>query len=87
MKAKIIHYWSFNGNLFDQVGESHLLYGINGSSTFDKFNKSQKAVCLKSGYLRAPNGVYFGENFTVTAWIYHNKKNDLDSPRLIDFGS
>jgi len=87
LKAKIIHYWSFNGNLLDQVGESHLLYGTNGSSSFDKFNKSQKAVCLKSGYLRAPNGVYFGENFTVTAWIYHNKTNDLDSPRLLDFGS
>ena len=85
LKAKLIHFWSFDGTLNDQIGSAHLLYGTNGSGSSDRFNRPQKSVCLRNGFLRAPNSIYFSESFSVTAWVYL-MKSDLHSPRLIDFG-
>ncbi len=83
--AKLIHFWSFDGTLNDDIGKAHLLYGKNGTGSPDRFNRPQRSVCLNNGFLKAPDSIYFGESFSVTAWIYLKTKN-LHSPRLIDFG-
>jgi hypothetical protein len=81
----LINYWSFNGNYDDSIGGAHLSYGENANLTFDRFNRSNSALNLTSGFLKAPNGVYFNSNFTFMAWI--RKRENVIWSRIIDFGN
>ena len=51
----------------------------------DRFGNEQSVVQLSNGYLVVPPGVYFHNDFTVTAWVNLNAKGFY--PRIIDFGN
>ena len=51
----------------------------------DRFGNVDSAFRLNSGYYRAPTGSYFGEKFTILAWVKMNKY--VNYQRLLDFGN
>ena len=63
-----------------------LYNGLNAAFASDRFNVANGAMSLSSGYLQAPNGVYFtGSSFTIMTWIYPRAFDNL--ARIIDFGN
>ena len=63
-----------------------LYNGLNAAFASDRFNVANGAMSLSTGYLQAPNGVYFdGGDYTVIAWVY--PRQFTTNPRLIDFGN
>jgi hypothetical protein len=80
----LIHYWPMS-NLSDLVGRSHLFGGVNYSFVNDRFNRSKAAIHFNKGYLKAPAGVYFSSDFTITAWIRLNSYQHWS--KIIDFGN
>lgn len=67
------HYWGFNGNLNDSIGNAHLYGGINKTFALNRFNSSYSALNLNGGYLDMPAGVYFNSNFALLTWVYPRK--------------
>ena len=72
-------------NLYDVIGMAHFINGANYSLASDRFNNTDSAIYLNHGYLQAPNGSYFSNEFTVIAWI--NFKSYRDHARIFDFGN
>ena len=81
----LIHYWSFNGNVYDSVGGANLYGGLNAALTSDRFNKPQSALGLYNGFYTLPNGVYFNSNYSVTLWVKARSFNA--NSRIIDVGN
>jgi len=67
------------------MGQMNLYNGVNYTFTSDRFCSPRSAVFLHSGYLQAPSGVYFTDDFTITAWVYANSY--AYTQRIIDFGN
>jgi hypothetical protein len=85
-KSGLIHYWSFNGNFKDHVGDSDLNEGKNYALTNDRFNNEKSALCLKNGFLKLPPNVYFADNnFSVLAWVNVKSLNEWSS--LLEVGN
>ena len=82
----MIHYWPINNDLADIIGGSNMTYGSNCALTYDRFNKTNSALQLKTGYFNLPQGTYFyyGQ-FTVSMWI--NVKSYGSWSRILDFGT
>lgn len=51
----------------------------------NRFNKTNSALRLKSGYLKVPSGVYFYGDFSIMGWVKAYTLAQL--ARLIDFGN
>ena len=85
MRVGLKHYWNFDGNLNDSVGNAHLFGGINRNFTFNRFNISNSAINLTNGYLDMPPGVYLNSSFTLSAWIYPTKF--VNWARVVEFAN
>ena len=83
--ANLVHYWPFSNSLNDEVGEAHLEWGQNAYLTNDQYGNPNSAVRLSNGYLKAPAGVYFSNDFTVTAWVKLNTARYQS--RVLEFGN
>ena len=44
MRACLTHYWDFNGNLNDSVGNAHLFRGINRNFTNQRLNPNKYEI-------------------------------------------
>jgi len=68
--VKLVHYWPFDNNVNDSIGNAHLYDGVQSSFTTDRFNRNFRALSLNSGYYKIPSGIYFdGSDFTFTSWV------------------
>ena len=82
----LINYWSFNGNVDDEIGHANLSNGVNAALTSDRFGTPDSALSLKDGYYNVPPGVYFsGTQLTIMAWV--KVRTFRLFSRLIDFGN
>jgi hypothetical protein len=81
----LVSYWPFNNNYDDIIGGANLFNCINCSLTTDRFGNLNSALSLTSGYMQAPTGQYFSENFSITAWCLY--RAILDYERILDFGN
>lgn len=82
------HYWPLdNGSLADVVA-GYNLTRTGGAKTFvpDRYGNASSAVRVtgSSNYLKAPAGIYFTTEFTITAWTCVYSMGNR--PRLLDFG-
>ena len=73
-------------NNHDIVNEADLLnISFNASRSKDRFNQSESAIRLTSGYYKMAPRVYFNGNFTLMAWV---KLNSIQfNSRLMDVGN
>ena len=69
----------------DEIGENHLVYGENAYLTTDRFGCSKSAIRINNGYLKAPLGIYFQDDFTIIAWVKVNSARFQS--RILDFGN
>jgi hypothetical protein len=72
-------------NLTDSVGGSNLFGGKNYSFVEDRYCAQNKAIYFNHGYLQIPSGIYFSDDFTITAWIY--LKSYVDWQNIFYFGN
>lgn len=73
-----------SSNLNDIIGGANLYGGSGFAFTNDRFCAKSSALYLDyGGFVQIPAGIYFAQDFTITAWIYllANKLN------LIQFGN
>ena len=85
INAYLTNHWPFNNDLKDIVSGADLIDGINYSFTTDRLNSQLSAVNLNQGFLRAPTGIYFKGEFTISVWVKPFVVTNY--ARLIDFGS
>ena len=57
--------------------------GVNSSFAYDRFNNSDSALSLNSGYYSMPAGVYFNGPFSISLWVYPRSIQTWS--RIIDF--
>jgi hypothetical protein len=72
-------------NLSDVIGGANLFGGSNYSFVSDRFCSQNSAIYFNQGYLQVPEGVYFRNDFTFTAWIY--LKSYRSYSRIFDFAN
>ena len=56
ISSDLTNFWSFNGDFNDTTGGADLFNCVNCSLTLDRFNNSNSALSLSSGYMQAPPG-------------------------------
>ncbi len=56
-------------NLSDIISNASLFGGFSYSFTYDRYCSPDSAIYFNNGYLQVPEGIYFPNDFTVTAWI------------------
>ena len=85
-KNGLIHYWSFNSHIKDEIGQAHLFNGTKARFTFDRFNRPVSALSLRDGYYQIPPGNYFktGE-FSILAWV--RPRSYAYFSRIVEFGN
>jgi arabinan endo-1,5-alpha-L-arabinosidase len=75
-----------NNNYNDIIGGKTLFDPIGVSFTSDRLNKPSSALSINNGYIKAPSGVYFSGDFTVTSW-FRSDISLITNCRLFDFGN
>ena len=80
-----VNHWPFDSNYDDIIGGANLFNCINCSLTTDRFGNLNSALSLSGGYMQAPAGQYFSENFTITAWCLFRSFRNFG--RILDFGN
>ena len=83
--ACLTNWWPFNNDLKDAITGQSLSNGASFSFTTDRLNTVNSAIYFNNGYLKAPNGVYFNGDFTVSLWIKVRSATGYN--RVIDFGN
>ena len=83
VKANLTNYWPFDGNLIDVVGGKHMTIGQNASFSSDNNGNTNSSLDLNNGYVKAPDGIYFNGDFTITVWVMPRKFTN--GSRLLDF--
>ncbi|CAF0927944.1 unnamed protein product [Brachionus calyciflorus] len=82
---RLVSYWPVtDGSLKDVSNAQDLYEQTNFSFISDRFGNTNSAFRIQSGYARAPAGIYFSGDFTITAWVRLNAY--LNHQRLIEFG-
>ena len=81
----MVNYWSFSGDFNDSVGGQNLYGGVNVQFTTDRNGKTNNAIKLQFGYLKAPVGVYFSGAFSITSWV--NIQSSASWMRIVDFST
>ena len=71
-------------SLNDLVGGAHFINKENASFVQDRWVRQNSAIHLKNGYLQAPEGVYFYDEFTITVWMKLIETVEIGE-RIIDF--
>jgi len=84
INAYLTNYWPFNNDYKDIIGGAHLYSPVSCSFTTDRLNKVSSALFLNNGYVRAPTGVYFDGDFTITVWV---KLLESTHRALVAFGT
>jgi hypothetical protein len=84
INAYLTNHWPFNNNLNDIISRADLYGGSNYSFTTDRLNSKLSALYLNQGFLRAPTGVYFNGEFTISVWI--KPSSAPNKGRIVDFG-
>ena len=80
------NYWPFNGNFIDIVsGKNMILNSPSATFTTGISQKFNKALDLDRGFVRAPDGIYFSGDFTISAWIM--LRNYSENVTIFDFGN
>ncbi|RMZ99207.1 secreted containing Dystroglycan-type cadherin-like domain [Brachionus plicatilis] len=82
----LIHYWPIeNGTTRDLVGSKYLQEPNNTNFEPDRFGNNKSVLSFNHGFIMAPRGVYFENEFTVLLWI---KLRSYQSwQRLLDFSN
>lgn len=80
-----IHYWPFSNTYSDVNGKINVYYGSGFKITKDRFQNSKSALDLNKGYLKLSSDVYFGQELTITVWVYIRSHETYS--RIIDFGN
>jgi len=83
-KNDLEYYWSFDGNLNDEINGAELYDGFNAFLTNDRFDRPNSALSLENGYYKVPIGMYFNYEFTITFWI---KLNSYRNSAIVNFGN
>ena len=78
-----MNYWPMS-NLSDVAGGADLFGRSSYSFTYDRFCSPNSSINFNKGYLQVPEGVYFRNDFTFTAWIY---LKSYQSFSFFDFGN
>jgi len=82
----LIHYWPFENNVRDEIGNAHLYGGVNARLTNDRLGSANSALSLENGHYKVPPGVYFsGKQFTIMVWVKVRSFNLWS--RILDFGN
>ncbi|RNA03642.1 glycoside hydrolase [Brachionus plicatilis] len=85
-KINLINYWPIeNGETKDLVASKDLYESVNVTFTQDRFGNNNSALSFHYGYIRAPKGIYFQNEFTVLAWI--KLKEYVLWQKFFDFGN
>ena len=86
INANLVNYWLFNNNFDDIVSGFDMTPSSSGSVSFvsDRLNTPFGAVYLNRAYLRAPIGVYFNGDFSVSIWVKVYSGNSK-SAKILDF--
>ena len=79
----LINYWPIVADTNDIKGNAHMYNGVNSSFAADRFNNSNAALSLNSGYYSIPAGVYFNGPFSISLWAYPRSIKSWE--RIIDF--
>jgi len=83
----LVDYWPMSSlkDIAPWGNGANLYSGLSYSFTTDRFGNANSAIYFNSGYLQVPSGIYFGGDFTFSAWI--NLKSHQSYSRIIDFGN
>ncbi|RNA15263.1 glycoside hydrolase, partial [Brachionus plicatilis] len=82
----LVNYWPIeDGQARDLVGSKDLYDSFNTVYSQDRHGSTNSALNFSGGKIRAPTGVYFGNEFTVLAWV--KLKSYMQMQRLFDFGN
>jgi hypothetical protein len=84
INAYLTNHWPFNNDLKDIVSGADLYGGTNFGFATDRLNNQLSTLYLNQGFLRAPTGIYFKGEFTISAWV--KPFNVANYARLLDFG-
>ena len=84
INKNLTNYWPLNGNSNDIRTNLDLKMCKNSVFTKNGYDGT-KALLFKNSYAIAPNGVYFDNDLTISAWVKLNSLSKA-STRLIDFG-
>ena len=80
------YYWPIaDGQAKELINSRDLFDPVNVTFVPDRFGNLNSAFQLNSGYFKAPADSYFGESFTIMAWVKLN--NYIRFQRLLDFGN
>jgi hypothetical protein len=83
INAYLTNYWPFNNDYKDIIGGANLYSPVSCSFTTDRLNTASSALFLNRGYIRAPTGIYFDGDFTMTVWV---KLLESNAKSLVAFG-
>ncbi len=65
----LIHYWSFDQNTNDMIGNAHIYEIMNASFTVDYQGRQNSSTKFIDGYARIPCGMYCSNEYTLMVWI------------------
>ena len=69
INSYLTNHWPFNNDFNDIIGGATLYNPVSCSFTTDRLNTPSSALFLNRGYVRAPTGIYFNGDFTMTVWV------------------
>ncbi|RNA28273.1 secreted containing Dystroglycan-type cadherin-like domain [Brachionus plicatilis] len=82
----LVNYWPIeDGQARDLVGSKDLYDSFNTVYSQDRHGSNNSALNFSGGFIRAPSGVYFENEFTVLAWV--KLKSHALWQRFFDFGN
>ena len=81
-----MHFWPIlSHNTVDLVGSKNLYNSNNATFSRDRFGNINSSLSFNHGYIQAPDGVYFENEFTFLAWV--KLRSYRNWQRLFDFGN
>ena len=84
INSYLTNHWPFNNDFNDIIGGATLYNPVSCSFTTDRLNTQSSALFLNRGYVRAPTGIYFNGDFTMTVWV---KLLEYAHKSLVTFGT
>ncbi|RNA15226.1 glycoside hydrolase, partial [Brachionus plicatilis] len=82
----LVNYWPIeNGEARDLAGGKDLYDPFNTQYTQDRHGSQSSVLNFNLGFIKAPAGIYFGNEFTVLAWV--KLKSYARWQRFFDFAN
>ena len=83
------HYWPFDNNLNDVIGDKNGINGLQYNYTDDRFNRPQSSIYFMHGTIHIPT-LFINKQFTISLWMklsnYHSVLGDVVYSELLEFG-